>query len=133
MNPIKPIELNNQIVYPKPETVKDPDLGPQSFYRHQLSLPINLKSPLASIKEPQKWYLQVEYQGCAESSGFCYPPQTSWMKLEVNHHQIESLSEMTSPPDLASSEPAGTTEPAYPTHETPPNAEPSPMEGTLKK
>jgi len=98
----KPLEFND-IKLPKAESSHDPDLGETLLYRHQLEVPVSLKSSLAKETASEHWYLQVEYQGCAESR-FCYPPQTMWFLVNVKDHQIQGMTPLLTPPAMLSEE-----------------------------
>lgn len=47
-------------------------------YRDTLALPVSLLHD-----KPGNYHLKISYQGCADS-GFCYPPTTAWIALNVN-------------------------------------------------
>lgn len=95
----EPVELTGKVTLPTAETHNDPDLGPQLLYRSKVIVPVMLKPILSTIKNPQQWLLQVDSQGCA-TSGFCYPPQSSWFKIQVKDQKIQSLEPLTSEPPL---------------------------------
>lgn len=94
-----PIDLTGDISLPSPTIKEDPDLGPQSLYYSDFKLSIPLEGILSKIDRPQQWLLQVDSQGCAKS-GFCYPPQTHWFKIQIKDQAIQSLMPLTNEPSL---------------------------------
>ena len=66
------------ILYPDALSKTDRQGKNYFIYRDKLALPVSILG-----EQPGEALLEVHYQGCADD-GFCYPPQTSQVKLTIN-------------------------------------------------
>ena len=69
---------------PEPRIIRgltpDGEEGDVAVYYHRLSVDVPL---LRTSKEAAGVTLHVDYQGCAEQQGICYPPQKAALQLEL--------------------------------------------------
>lgn len=68
------------IYFPKPIIKTDKLNHAYPIYREQIHLPVAILG-----KEPGEVAIKAHFQGCSDE-GFCYPPQTSRIKLTINLH-----------------------------------------------
>lgn len=81
-----------QLPLPKGDWHEDEFYGKSEIYRQQLMVPINLTQATSGAT------LTVTYQGCADA-GFCYPPETKTVPLNVLTAQTSPLPPSVEIPD----------------------------------
>ena len=67
-----------KIQFPRAIKKTDPEHTMIKIYRHSLQLPVAILGT-----EPGESLMDVCFQGCSDD-GFCYPPQTTTLKLTIN-------------------------------------------------
>lgn len=69
-----------------PPTLSKTDKQGQTYtiYRQQLSIPVDVLG-----HEPGESLLELKYQGCSDD-GFCYPPETQTIKVEIDQQRALS-------------------------------------------
>lgn len=68
--------------FPSPLIKVDQQGHSYTVYRDTLRLPIPVLG-----ENPGESLLQLQYQGCADD-GFCYPPETRWIKVTIDAQKI---------------------------------------------
>lgn len=68
-----------QLIFPPSIKKVEPEFGTFQVYKDKVSISV----PIVSAKEG-KVNLQVRYQGCSDG-GFCYPPTTKTVTLDLQH------------------------------------------------
>ena len=96
----KKVSLLTTQPLPAPKIIDDPYFGQQAIYQGGLtvSLPLTLLLPYSLSNQPL--WLQIDYQGCADS-GFCYPPLTKWVKIKIAKDKIIDILTLNEAPVFA--------------------------------
>jgi len=91
--------LLKQDALPSAIMVEDPAFGAQRVYRNQLEIAVPLDSYVSSSPS----FLQIDYQGCADS-GYCYPPTTRWFEVTFPQGRL-SIQPIDHAPSLSEGSP----------------------------
>lgn len=70
--------------FPKPKIKDDPVFGTSKVYVDELNIVQNFSSNSTQTKQAT---IKVKYQGCEETKGVCYPPQTRTFILDIPAQQ----------------------------------------------